>query len=147
MNEKDVIKKLSPLKDVTPSPQRIKRMKNKIFMEIDGKNTQTKGIPHYDNYKNLQRWQYATFIVLILIIGIFSLPSVKKSIQPLVYSTRIALADNHYEKTKLVFEEAQMEFNSINDANITSYQEVMATTGTTNEYISRLHLQGEKGKY
>jgi hypothetical protein len=144
MNEKNLIKKLSPLKEVTPSSQRIRRMKDKIYHEIDGERKRTSSFTLYDTYLYLRHQQYGVFIVLALIIGvgIFYLPYTQNSIQPLIYSTRIALADNHYQKTKLAFEEAQMQFNS-NE----SYQEVMATTGTTNQYISDLHLQGEKGKY
>ena len=144
MNEKDLTKKLSPLKEVTPSSQRIRRMKDKIYLEIDGEKKRTSNFTLYDKYEHLRPNYYGGFIVLLLIIGIyiFYSPYMQTNIQPLIYSTRIALADNHYQKTKLAFQEAQMQFNS-NE----SYQEVMATTGTTNQYISDLHLQGEKGKY
>lgn len=144
MNEKNLIKKLSPLKEVTPSSQRIRQIKDKIYHEIDGERKRTSSFTLYDKYEHLRPSYYGVFIVLLLIIGtyIFYSPYMQTNIQPLIYSTRIALADNHYQKTKLAFEEAQMQFNS-NE----SYQEVMATTGTTNQYISDLHLQGEKGKY
>ena len=144
MNEKNLIKKLSPLKEVTPSSQRIRQIKDKIYHEIDGERKRTSSFTLYHKYEHLRPNHYGVFIVLLLIIGtyIFYSPYMQTNIQPLIYSTRIALADNHYQKTKLAFEEAQMQFNS-NE----SYQEVMATTGTTNQYISDLHLQGEKGKY
>ena len=145
MNEKELINKLSPLKEVTPSSKRVKRMRVSILMEIEGKSK--KKFLQHDNYKSILRPQYFMIPVLLLVIGVFSLPLIQKQTQPLLYATRIALTDNHYEKTKLAFEEAQMQFDTINHSQISSYHEVMATTGTTNQYISHLHLQGEMGKY
>lgn len=147
MNEKDIAKKLSPLKDITPSSQMIKRMKEGIYRELDGKKIQEKNHVRYDRYQFLLRLQYLLFVILLIVLGIFSMPSMQKNIQPVIFSARIALANNHYEKAKLAFEEAQIQLNSINDSNVSSYQQVMETTTTTNGYISHLQLQGEKGKY
>ena len=147
MNEKEIAKKLSPLKEVTPSPQRIKRIKDNIFSEIDGKKIREKDSVWYNSYKFLMHPQYLLLVIPLIVIGIFFTSTTQKNIQPFVYSAKIALADNHYEKAKLAFEEAQMQLGSINDSDMSSYQQVMETTTTTNEYISHLHLQGEKGKY
>lgn len=147
MKEKDIAKKLSPLKDITPSSQRIKRMKENIFREIEGKKIRERDSKGYDRYQFLLRPQYLLLILLLIILGIFSMPSTQKNIQPVIFSARIALASNHYEKAKLAFEEAQGQLGSINDSEASSYQQVMATTTTTNGYISHLQLQGEKGKY
>jgi len=147
MNEKDIAKKLSSLKDITPSSQRIKRMKEGIFREIDGKKVHEKNPVWYARYQFLMRPQYLLLVLLLIVVGVFSISTMQKNIQPVIFSARIALVNNHYEKAKLAFEEAQTQLNSINDSDLSSYQQVMETTTTTNAYISHLQLQGEKGKY
>jgi hypothetical protein len=144
MKEKDFIKELSLLKEVTPSSKRTQRMKVKLLKEIDGNTTSNVSI---SRYKIFVCPQYFLFLIFLLLIGIIFTISTQKSVQPFFYSARIALADNHYVKTKLAFEVAQMELNSSQQSDKPSIQPVMTATTTTNEYISHLHLQGEKGKY
>jgi hypothetical protein len=144
MKEKDIEKKLLLLKEVTPSSRRTQRMKVKLLKEIEGNTTSNVS---NSRYKNFVRPKYFMFLVLLLLLGIIFTISTQKNVQPFLYSARIALADNHYVKTKLAFEEAQMELNSSQQSDKTSIQPVVTATTTTNEYISHLHLQGEKGKY
>jgi hypothetical protein len=144
MKENDIAKKLGVLKEVMPSTKRTDRMKVKLLQKIDENLTRNTSISYS---KNFSPPLYIVFFIFLLLLGSFYTLNTQKSTQPFIYSVKIAMAGNHYEKTKLAFEEAQMQFNSMNNSNGSSYQEVLATTGTTNEYISNLHLQGEKGKY
>lgn len=143
MNENELIKKLSNFKHVTPSRKRMLALKMRILDEVD-----VESYPYQTNRKRNEFQRYLTplFMIVIILIGTFSISFFQKSIRSILYTTAITLAPNHYEKAELAFSEAEMQVQELKTSG-TPLQEIMNSTSLTNAYVTELNLNGEKGKY
>lgn len=145
MNEKEMIKKLKLLTKLAPCDKSITRMRVMVLRNI-AEEENSSFLPRYKD--SIQRqYIFISLFSMVVLIGILSFPYVQKNIQPIVFTTKIALASNHYEKAKVSFQEAQLQFAEVQASPKISVESLMATTLATQQYITKLHLNGEKGKY
>lgn len=147
MKKTDLIKQLKLLHQIDPSDRVMGEIGKKIELKIKDVRLE---IPKKENnmpetlinsLKTNKSWVFVLAFTVIIIIFAGSGPfsDLSKSI---VLSTRIAIAPNQYEKTRIAIEYVKKQ--QYDSSQIEKFSNTLAMADTQ---LSQLKLMGEKGKY
>lgn len=150
MNEKQVIKKLSVLKNVQPNNKLLKNIKDDVYQQIrlERRGEVTQKTFAANIHASLSYYRYAVSalaVAFVLFVGmIIFFPN---HIHTAVLTGKLTVASNQYEKARIAFADTNKRYGNYQAVNTSNIKDASYSLALTNKEMSHLHLKGENGKY